>query len=185
MDIKRTIKNNVAGINYLVPFLKRYKFGGYSPLSIAKNAFVNKLKIKGYKASNKLVGNAWVKLFSHVKITIDSNSPFVYFIDENKTLALKGNILGNFTIDYSQILETPFLNIVNSVKNDGDYGKEASLIGDALSLFVKRITSSIEDEALPSEQKTRKINCFKNILDKKASHFDEALQRILFFNQIL
>ena len=185
MDIKRTLKNNVAGANYLIPFLKRYKFGEASALSIAKNALINKFKIKGYYPSSGLIGNAWLKLFSNVKISINDNSPFVYFIDENKTLALKGNTLGNFSLDYSQILEKPFIEIAKESQGNDNYGKEAALICKSLNLFVERILEEIKASDLSSHQKSKQVDYFQNMLVKKSKHFDESLQRILFFNQIL
>ena len=66
---------------------------------------------------------------------------------------------------------------------DDDYGLEAKKIGDALGIFCKRILQFIDSSNDPNKNNLSKY--FSNMLETKVEHFDEALQRILFFNLVL
>lgn len=183
MNIKANIKNNFPGLAYVIPFIKKYKYGEYGKAKIVKKGLSALLSTTAYRGNNGSTADAWIKLFNNVEISKDAQSKFIYFIDESKTVAIKGQKLSNFCIDYQRILDQGFESIAKKAFSDDDFGQEAKNILTSLQNFCERIIEHINSSNY--EDKDKLCNYFQNMLTKKAEHFDEALQRILFFNQIM
>lgn len=66
---------------------------------------------------------------------------------------------------------------------DDEYGYEAKNVGNSVNILCSRIVKYLETSNISDKEKL--INYFSNLLVKKAENFEEALQRILFFNQVL
>lgn len=171
MSIKTKIKNDMWRWNYIIPFVKKYQFDEKGKINIIKQVITAYQTIKPIKAKNRSVGNDTKELLSRIDITIDSDSRFVYFIDTTKTIAVSGNILSNFTLDYNKIVHGAFRDLVN-VENS-----EMEAVVSGIDILRNRIINELKDDC--------RSKFFREILERPAEHFDEALQRILFFNQIL
>ena len=140
-------------------------------------------KVKIYKnSSNK--SNLY-KLCQKIELTdMDKNDIFYYSLDIYKTIQIENRSIDNFTINYKKILDNSLLdlkeNIKENKKDENFYKREIRTI-EAIELLINRIVKKLEDQ----NANTDIINNIKNIKDKRASNFKEALQRILFFNQLL
>ena len=181
MSIRSTIKNQFWQVNYVLPFARKYKNSERGKTEIAKQLFQAYRTIKPISANS--TGAATKKLLSQVDITIDINSSFVYFLDTSKTIAIPGNVLSNFTLDYDKIIHGTFKELVERAKGDDEYGMEVKLLAEGIECFVQRIIDALKTSSVPHRE--RLISYFDRMLTTKADHFDEALQRILFFNQVL
>lgn len=190
MSLKTKIKNDMWQVNYVIPFVKKHQFdekGKADMLRYVMSAYKN---IKAVKSKEKrTVGYDTKALLKSVDITLDKSNYFVYFLDEHKTIAAPGNILSNFTLDYDRIIHGTFTALVEKavggegVKAADEYGQETKAVADGIESLRTRILKSVR--ASNNTYKEKQIEYFENILTRPAQHFDEALQRILFFNQIM
>ena len=184
MSITKIIKNNLWQYSYILPFVRKYKQDDGGNSELVKHVFQAYKDIKPIRVRNKESVGANIKeLFSRVKIELDSDSPFVYFLDTSRTIAIPGNVLGNFTLAYTKIISGTFDEIVSSASGNDEYGRETSLAADGIRILVSRILETLKSLNHPHNK--TKITFFNRMLSSPAEHFDEALQRILFFNQVL
>lgn len=186
MGLKTKIKNDLWRFNYILPFIKKYQFENKGKVYLCKDILNAYLKIHPVKGKGKrTVAKDTAKLLKKVKIDISPDDEFIYFIDVSKTIAAKGNIISNFTLDYKKIIDGSFLRLVERAVGPDSYGQEAEKIAEGLQAFCNRVLEAIEKSELRQEIKVKRHRDFKNMLQCPAEHFEEALQRILFFNQIL
>ena len=183
MSIKTKIKNDLWHINYVIPFTVKYLQGG--KICYIKKALPVIGKLKVVKGQNKRdISTDIEALFAEIELRWEKDSSFSYWIDTKKTIAVRGNILSNFTLDYERILSTPFFDLADrAIKAGGIYGERAQHIKNAVEVLKDRILKVLEsegsDEAYVLEEE------ISSLLNCPAKHFHEGLQRILFFNQII
>ena len=121
-------------------------------------------------------------LFSKLDIFISDND-FIFTIDEFKTVNYKHRIADNLSIDYSKVLNTS-LNELKRINNDfDDYSLNQMNALSAIEILVDRIIHEINSSN--RQDKDEFIKYFENIKTSNVDSFKEALQRILFFNQML
>lgn len=184
MSLKTKIKNDLWRVNYIIPFIKKHQFDEKGKADMLKYVLHAYKAIKPVKGSGKrTVGGDTKAILSQASISIDNNSCFVYCLDTTKTIAVPGNILSNFTLAYDKIVHSSFNDLVQVAKGTDEYGREAQLVADGVQTLVKRIIDALSSSDHP--QKEKLISYFKRMLNTSAEHFDEALQRILFFNQVM
>lgn len=181
------IKNRLWKVNYIIPFAKKYRFddkGSFNFISKILEAYSNIKPVKS-KTGSRTVGKDTKLLLETVDITLPDNNQFVYFIDKTKTIAVPGNVISNFTLAYDKIIHGSFSSLYKSAFGSDDYGSECKYVADGINCLVTRIIKSLENADINDEIKKKRIDNFSRMLNSEAEHFDEALQRILFFNQIL
>lgn len=186
MNIKSFVKDYLWRINYIYPFAKKHLADEQGKSKLVKHifgAYKNIHRIKGEKPRS--VGNDIKALLSEVEITLPQ-SGFVYFIDEHKTIAVSGNVFNNMTVDYSKLLSKGFnegvLDVVKG-KEDDEYGRQLELVAEGLNNLVNRIISTLKVSHITKKEK--RITEFENMLNRPVQEFEEALQRVLFFNQVM
>ena len=184
MSIKTKIKNDLWRVNYILPFVKKHQFDEKGKADMMKHIMraykdIDVVKCKG----DRTVGGDTKALLSSVSINIDVGSRFVYSIDTHKTIAVPGNILSNFTLAYDKVVHGSFCELYEAAKGDDTYGVEATLVFEGVSSLVNRTVEELKSSS--HSDKDKLISYFERILNCPAEHFDEALQRILFFNQVL
>lgn len=165
-------------------------YSGIETLMIAR---VNEIKASGYKEikpvkaiGKRTVGNDTAALLESVNLTISKDAYFIYSLDTHKTIAVPGNIVSNFSIDYDKIIHGTFRSLVKPAATvDDEYGREAKRVYAGVKRLRDNTLKAIEESDLQDEVKQKRIADFSNILEEKALHFEEGLQRILFFNQIM
>lgn len=184
MSIKTKIKNDLWRVNYILPFVKKHQFDEKGKADMIKHIMRAYKEIDVVKGKDdRTVGGDTKALLSSVSINIDVDSHFVYSIDTHKTIAVPGNILSNFTLAYDKVVHGSFFELYEAAKGDDVYGKEASLVFEGVSTLVNRTVEELKSSS--HSDKDKLVFYFERILNNPAEHFDEALQRILFFNQIL
>ena len=147
-----------------------------------------------YIASTKYEKGTQIKnLLRKVDITIP-NEGFIFFLDEFKNLSELGHIIDNISIDYSRPLKhsiyeynemyfNPREGYRMKLYSDSDFIRNQQEVLDGIELFIYRISKKLKKSS--RRDKTKYVHYFENMIDRPAEHFEEALQRILFYNQLL
>ncbi len=138
------------------------------------------LKIKLYKSKN--IAKSIKKLLSNVQLSdLEPNNKFYYSIDIFKIIDTN---IENLSIDYNRILNYSLKDYKEKLKaniiDEKFYKDEINTI-ESIEFLIDRTVKKLQDDKCDENI----INNIKNIKDKKANSLYEALQRILFFNQLL
>ena len=167
-------------LKYIYMLYRRYSFANDSCKDVF--AFISKYK-RDLKCCRGLPSKGGIsKLVNIATVSPVRDDKFFYSIDCFKFLCPKFNVYGNTSTDYNMI--------VNSYITDGKFD-----IGNRNDIFNKNMLSMInglqdyiahceEDKELMGQYKEQ-INAIKSIFNRPAMSFFEALQRILFINQML
>ena len=135
-----------------------------------KSAITSILKAKAY--------DSYSQLFSKLKLKEYKGEKLYYSIDEYKSyLYLDGIVIGNLMIDYSRVLDNDLNAFKASIKEDNKLFKQEKDLIVAIEQLLDREILAIGNEKI--------VDSLTGIKDRKANGFRDALQRILFFNQIL
>ncbi len=166
------------------------KFGSKEKASsyLAKNMH------RFYITSTKYDKGTQIKnLFRKVNINIPKEG-FIFFLDEFKNLSETGHVIDNISIDYSRTLKHSIYEYNEMYFNhkegyrmklysDSDFIRNQQEMLDGIELFIYRIIKELKKST--RNDRTKYVHFFEDMIDKPAKHFEEALQRILFYNQIL
>lgn len=169
--------------------LNRY-FGSSTEVSsyLAKNMH------NFYISSSKFNKGIQIKnLFRRVEIDIPKEG-FIYFLDELKNLNFDGKTINGITPDYSKILHSSVYSYNEFYFHpksgrgfardlSSDFIKNQLDALDGIELFIYNIVKKLRNSNHKDRAKFARY--FENMIDAPAEHFEEALQRILFYNQIL
>ena len=131
---------------------------------------------------NESKGQQLKDLFENVNITIPETG-FVFTIDEFKTVNYKHRIADNLSLDYSKVLNPSLNELKENYLDFDDYSQNQITALEAIEILIDRII--IEIDQSNRKDKEEFIEFFENIKYKPVETFKEALQRILFFNQLL
>ena len=116
-------------------------------------------------------------LIKRVKIYAVDNASFFYSIDPFVRLDMMYQILDNYSIDYTWVVESSFKSIINCSKRKDSTTKLVRVLRE----YVDRLKG---DSSFNNKYKTN-INEIDSLFDRPAIHLHEAIQRILFVNQWL
>lgn len=189
MSLKSFVKNDLWRVNYIYPFAKKHLADEKGKVDLAKQilrSYKNIHRVKGERP--RTVGGDIKALLSCVDISLPEDG-FVYFIDEHKTIALPGNVFNNMTVDYEKLIVRSFnerlSEVVGEGKPDDEYGRQIMLIAEGLKNLCERIVDALKNAKLPADTKLKRIDEFSNMLNRPAQSFEDALQRTMFFNQVM
>lgn len=187
MNTKTAIKNSLWRWNYIIPFVNKHRFDEKGTADLLRQIAKAYAQIHPVKTndSKRTVGKDIRKLLETVQIEISADSQFVYFLDCTKTIAVPGIILGNFTLDYDKIIHGTFNELVARASGDDEFGRETAQVAVGVEHLVQRILERLKTAPVSESMREKSVGYFSRMLRAPAEHFDEALQRILFFNQIL
>ena len=165
--------------------------------------FGNKEKATSYLASNmhnfyisssKFNKGIQIKnLFRKVEIEIPKEG-FIYFLDELKNLNFDGRVINGISPDYSKVLHSSVYEYNELYFHpkagrgfardlSSDFIKNQLDTLDGIELLIYRIIKKLRNSN--HKERTKYVRYFENMIDNEAEHFEEALQRILFYNQLL
>ena len=138
MSLKSKIKNDMWHINYIIPFTAKYL--QYGKIGYIKRALPVIAKLKVVKENGKRdVSTDICALMNKVELNMLDNSTFIYWIDVHKTIAVKGNVLSNFCLDYSKVVNSSFDSMADAAINvGGEYGERAINIKQAIHILLWR-----------------------------------------------
>lgn len=185
MDIKSVINNDLWRVNYCIPFIKKYRGLDGGKLTFVKKAIPVVLRtrvVESHKLRN--IENDTEKLLKSVKIEHDPSKRFFYFIDEKKTIAVKGRVLSNFTIDYSSAISGSLEDNVEKVNHTTEYYAAARKVLCSIEMYINRVIETAE--ACGNAAYVNRIReSLEGMVRTPAGSYEGALQRILLINQLL
>ena len=175
--IKRIFRNKKTQ-DRIYLYYKYYRtFGMLKCLSFLINDIFT-----SYKPKKKMNRSEEIEsLFKKIKIKNMLHNNFLYYIDPHKIPFSKKYIVENFTIDYEKVLHNG-LNEMRK-KSKSYYSLNQNKIIDGINIYIDNIVKYIKCSNY--ENKNILIKIFKNIKNSNVNSFEEALQRILFYNQII
>lgn len=121
-------------------------------------------------------------LFLKIDINI-SEEDFIFTIDDFKTVNYKHRIADNLSIDYSKVLNISLNQLKGNYEGADDFSRNQMATVEAIEILVDRIIQELKSSNRLDKEEF--ISYFENIKTGKVKTFKEALQRILFFNQLL
>lgn len=183
-NLKHLLLDKLNGTSLLKHLINNYKY--YRKYGIL-NTIIYFLKgtFRRYCPSLKLSKGEQIKrLLSKCNININKEG-FIYNIDSYKVLNNNKRILDNFTIDYSIILDNSLEDLINKVKliDNIDYRNNVLNVLDGINIILDKEINKLSDSKRLDKDKY--LGYLNNIKNGKCKSFEEALQRILFFNQLL
>lgn len=183
-NLKHLLLDKLNGTSLLKHLINNYKY--YRKYGVL-NTIIYFLKgtFRRYCPSLKLSKGEQIKrLLSKCNININKEG-FIYSIDSYKVLNNKKRILDNFTIDYSIILDNSLEDLINKVKliDNIDYRNNVLNVLEGINIILDKEINKLSDSKRLDKDKY--LGYLNNIKNGKCKSFEEALQRILFFNQLL
>ena len=183
-NLKHLLLDKLNGTSLLKHLINNYKY--YRKYGILKTIiYFLKGTFRRYCPSLKLSKGEQIKrLLSKCNININKEG-FIYSIDSYKVLNNNKRILDNFTIDYSIILDNSLEDLINKEKliDNIDYRNNVLNVLDGINIILDKEINKLSDSKRLDKDKY--LGYLNNIKDGKCKSFEEALQRILFFNQLL
>lgn len=180
--IKNIIKKIIGKYNLSkIIYIKRIhtKYGKDNKNYCIINCLKNVKLIKNSGKAKQLK-----ELLEKVRVgEVGENEKFYYYIDIFTTPYLEDNIMGNISLDYRQVLENSIEDIKKQIE---DNTRDTKFCNDELKL-IESIENYINKVILTLDKKKNKniIRNLENIKNNRANSFEEAIQRILFFNQLM
>lgn len=142
-----------------------------------------------YYKGNKLA--EYKKLLETINITLNPVTRFQSWIDTGLFFSSYYSITDNIPPNYGLILEYSIDELININRNYfTDLGDDIVELLQAVRGYIERILVTIADEIKKSDKEENTCNLkktsvyFSNMLTKKCSSLEEALQRILFWSTI-
>lgn len=116
------------------------------------------------------------KLFKSVELTKEYGT-FYYSIDKFKTFFYNGDVISNLMIDYTKIIEYSLEDLKKQLDNSELSNKAMKCIEGIAELLDREIEIVKESKEI--------MESLEGIKNRKANSFKDALQRILFLNQLM
>lgn len=168
LNIKQVIKKIVGyrNINYMRFVRNTYrKEKKYYNNSSALNVLLKAKLISDYE-----------KLFKSIELTNEYKT-FYYSIDRFKTYFYNGDVVANLMLDYNKVINNSLNNYINQLTNS-DFAYKAKKCINGINLLLDR-----EIEVVKEDKEI--VESLKGIKNRKANSLKDAIQRILFFNQLM
>ena len=180
MSVVKNILKKFIGKENLIKFRHSQTLknvGEDNKIDKIKSALCCFFKVKIYDENTK--GKSLKKLLSNLEIEeIEKDRLFYYYIDIFKTNLTTDIVLGNFSVDYSYILNNSLNDLKRKInKSDENFYNNIIDTIDGIEIYIDNILKKVDNEKITDN--------IKRIKEYKANSFHEALQRILFFNSLL
>src|SRR5574344_2648661 len=148
-----------------------------------KNCFKNLLTSKAVK-EYEFQGQQFKEVYKKVKVNIDCNELFVYSVNFNIFPSMNcPNSFGNLTVDYNEIIPYSIEQLKNKYSRKNKYDKNITFLLEGIELLVDKTINSIEQSNIKNKEQL--IKTFQKIKNGEIDTTFEAMQKILFYNQLL
>lgn len=122
----------------------------------------------------------FLMICNNINISKNQNGRFIYFIDIDYVMdTTRGYRYENLTPAYDMILKRGLMQLKYSEETN-EFCKSFNNVCDGLCILSDRISEWI----LKTFGNDKRSEWFKRMKTKQAEHFEEAIQRMLFINQI-
>lgn len=120
------------------------------------------------------------KVLEKAKFDADGCHNFIYTWDVYKSVKIRGRILGNCTVDYGKIINYGLTHYY--MDGEDDFAKTNNALLDAILSYLERLADYVEESEIMNKENI--VYYLARFKDEPAQSLEEALQRILVFNQI-
>ncbi len=166
--LKQSLKK-IVGTDYI----NKYHRAVY--LNNSSNKFQSLMIMKDIKVYNNF---NFSNIINNTKEPIIFSKHFVYFIDFKFIMGHEFELNNNMTPDYSVVLDNCLDELKKVFVNNGEEINFILELENYLDIYIEQINT------LELKNKKLILKNLKNIKNNKCSNFVEALQRVLFFNQL-
>lgn len=154
------------------------KVNGYSRMTFIREHF-SELHAEKIRRSK---GQQIKRLLQKVSVMPVEGNMFFYSVDPFKTVMLAKPIFDNYSIDYSEVINSSLQEIAKKLRiRNSLFDKELLAMIDGLHQYLKRCRNN-KDLVNKYE---KQIDAMESLFHRPAQTFFEGLQRILFVNQFL
>lgn len=142
--------------------------------------------IMKYGDSAKSKIDQYRRLFRRVDLKVERYGNFIYYIDEKCKVVNTKKVIDNMPLNYSLLIEGDLSDLkMKSILAANDIGNKNKAVIEILEKYIRRICREIKKtKNISKEDKKYFVECFLGMLHREAKDLKEALQRILFVNQI-
>lgn len=117
------------------------------------------------------------------KITLDTSSYYIYPFDRHLVRIPKGQELASLTPDYAHVLQMSLKEVKITLTGNSEFENGMSLLVKSIEVLGNNIKQQL---LLGKSQREKELaELFPSLLYYPARTFDEALQKILFYNALL
>lgn len=165
---------------------KLQKYQQMTPMRAKMDALVKcRPVIKRHRENAKLI--QYKELLQKVDIEADLSDSFFYYIDERFQVAYTDTVIGNNTPDYAMTVNRSLEELRKENERAANcIGSRNVIILDMVEQYIGRICEKIrESNDMDNSVCSRCVRTFERMKSFPAENLYEALQRILFWNQLL
>ena len=185
MEVIKKIIFNILGVNgkkKLVLFYKVFRANVSLSEKISwlfkcffKSKIIKKQKYQGIQFKN---------VYSNARIELVQDELFAYSIDFLTIPSMEKNMsFGNLTVDYGEVLDYSLEELKNKYNGDSFYDKNITYLLEGIELMIPKMIEAVKKSNLKNKKEI--INTYNNILKGKITSTFGAMQKILFYNQLL
>lgn len=185
MLVKSRIKSFIKNAKFFRQYrwVKRIwnRYRKFMPISFMEFYYINKKLIMMVSGcADKTV--QIVRLLDNIKIFPVNNSVFFYSVDCFKTVGTSYRIFDNYMIDYDMVVNDHFCELLErcSVRKSA-YDRNVLALLNGIQGYLARCRKLLNIACKYEKQ----LDAMESLFNRRAETFFEALQRILFFNQLL
>lgn len=117
------------------------------------------------------------------EIHVDVSTYYIYPFDPTLVRIPKGKEIVSLTPDYGYVLEQSLLNVREKLSGDSSFDKGMTVLIDSIERLCDRIREALFVSRNPRKELLGQV--FLDLLNRAPVSFDEALQKILFYNALL
>ena len=176
------VKYDVKTQGYITYLKNLYsKYLKVTPTKLEKLVFLfnGTFRVKLYDTGNKVEDLS--NLLKETVIDFCKSKYFAYTVDVYKTWKIKRRQMANCAIDYELLLDNSLEALYMNI--DNQYAEENNQITDILKKYNARLYKKVAKSKLKNKRNI--MLWLKQMPTMPASSLEEALQRILFMNQIM
>lgn len=119
------------------------------------------------------------------KIKTDVNHYFIYPLDKKIIRVPNGANVASLTADYEQVLNLSLEKVKQELTDGSDFSQGMLVLIQSIEKLASRIKNKLLKLNRNNPRTTKLCNYFPKMLYRKPESFDEALQKILFYNALL
>lgn len=144
-----------------------------------------------YARKNRVIGDKGHTFYdvataqAHIieKIELEVNSYYIYPFDRHLIRVPKGQEIASLTPDYGQVLNMSLSDVQKRLSGDSEFERGMKRLIQSIEMLASRIKGLLQKADNPCRAEL--IEMFPDLLHRPVRSFDEALQKILFYNALL
>ena len=128
----------------------------------------------------------YMKAINRADLKFDDSTYFIHSIDEDLVLFQEDWVIDNMPLDYGIIVNSCINNLRKEYKeNNSIINRQNLLVLDMFDRYIELIKNKIETMSWENERKEYFYNQIDKMYNSPASDLKDALQRILYWNQLI